>query len=156
MSEQKEDPAVLRGEGGKFLPGTKGGPGRQRKRPLRDVVTFEEEGKLWAAHLALAASDSSAREFILRHVGGTPFAAAPELPAITWPEITGVGDILGALNAVLGAQRAGDLDGAGLAFLVDQLLKIAKLYELVELGPAVRELQARVAEMSKAGSLQRV
>lgn len=151
MSEQSgaewEDKTVKRGEGGKFQKGTKGGPGRKRVRPLRDVVPFEVEADLWRAHLELAEGDASAREFILRHIGGTPHQACPDLPPIAWPTIMSVDDLPAALGAVLAAQGSGDLDGAALKFLVGLLVDIAKVFEVADLGPKLRKLEEHIASM---------
>jgi hypothetical protein len=143
-----------RGPGGRFAPGNKLSPGRPRKRPLRDVCSFDEESRLWALHVELAQTDTSAREFILRHVAGNPYQAAPEIPPLEWPRIASVSDLTGMVNAILGAQASGDLDAAGMGFLVDLTIKLSKVFEVVELAPKINALQARMDEMRAAGALE--
>lgn len=149
MSEQSEGPPVLRGEGGKFLKGTKGGPGRQRKRPLRDVVTFEVEADLWRSHLDEAQSGGegarSAREFVLRHVAGTPYQACPDIPPLAWPAVMTVDDLAACVGTVLTAHAEAQVDAAGLSFLVDLIAKLAKVFEAVELAPKIRKLEEHIA-----------
>jgi len=135
------DDAPKRDASGKWLPGNRGGPGRSRQRPLRDVVTFEREAELWEMHYELAKTETGPREFILRNVAGNPYQSAPPLPPIAWPSLARVEDLLGAFNAILGAQKSGDLDSAGLAFLTDLLMKFSKVLETVEMAPRLARLE---------------
>lgn len=136
---------------GRFQPGNPGGPGRQRRRPLRDAITNEDERDLWQRHKDEAQGSGSdaraAREFLLRHLAGNPYQACPEIPPLNWPEVFEVRDLAAAANAVLAAHREGHVDSAGLHFLVDLLVKIAKVFEVADLAPAVRELQEQLAAM---------
>jgi len=139
-----------RGPRGRFAPGNKGGPGRPRKRPLRDVCSFEDEAELWRLHCELALTDTPAREFILRHLAGNPPQAAPELPPMAWGTITCTADLMGAVNAMFGAQAAGEIDAAGLKFLTGIILDLAKVFESVELGPKVKRLEEHFAAQAAA------
>lgn len=152
MSEKTggdEQPPVRRGEGGKFLRGTRGGPGRQRKRPLRDVVTYEVEADLWRAHLDDAQQPGddgrAAREFVLRHVAGTPYQAVPDVPPLMWPAVMSVDDLGQCVGVVLTAHREGQIDTAGMTHLVDVITKLAKVFEAVDLLPKLRKLEEHVA-----------
>lgn len=143
MTEATDD---ARDDKGRFAKGNPGGPGGQRRRPLRKVVSFEAEGQLWQLHYDLALTDVPAREFILRHLAGNPPQAAPEIPeGIDWPPITCTADLMGAVNAMLGEQRAGRLDGAGMKFLTGIILDLAKVFEAVELGPKVKRIEEALA-----------
>jgi hypothetical protein len=162
-------PPEGRGEGGKFAKGNPGGPGRRPGRsPLHKAVSNEKAEELWRARVVVAEGLPQARgsdeagywddysridaaaEFILRYKNGTPAASVPDLPCIDWPPITCVEDLMGAFNAVLGAQRSGDLDGAGLAFLTDMLIKFARIYETIEMAPRLRRLEEHMAAQAAA------
>lgn len=130
---------------GRFAPGNPGGPGRKRRRPLRDVVTFEAEAGLWALHLQeamLPGEDGrSAREFVLRHAAGNPYQACPDIPPIAWPAVMSLEDLAAAVGAALTAHAQGAVDGAGLTHLLDVLTRVAKVFEVAELGPKLRRIE---------------
>jgi hypothetical protein len=137
---------------GRFAPGNRYGKGRARQRPLRDVCSFEDEAELWRLHCALALTDAPAREFILRHLAGNPPQAAPELPPIAWKPVTCLADLLGAVNAMFGAQAAGEIDAAGMKFLAGIILDLAKVFEVVELGPEIKRIKERLDEREAVGA----
>lgn len=160
MDTPKDKPKEeVRDHKGRFAPGHCGGPGRKRRSPLRDIVTPEKEAELWEAELAATAGADQdraqdARRFLLRQVAGSPFMSAPDLPPVEWPRIACVADLQHAVNALLGAHAAGDADLAAVGYMADVLVKLAKVFEAVELGPQVAELKRRVAELTAGGKLQ--
>jgi len=137
---------------GRFADGNPGGPGRPRKRPLRDVVTFEQEAELWRVHFQEAQQPGSdgrnAREFILRHVAGNPYQACPHVPPLRWPErVLTAADLVACVETVLTAHAQEQVDAAGLHFLVDLIAKLAKVFEVTDLAPKLRALEEHVAAM---------
>lgn len=151
-------PAEGRDDSGKFAKGNPGGPGRRPGRsPLHRAVTNERAEALWDERCRIAEDSEQpaerrdqAAEFVLKYKNGTPASSVPDVPPLAWPEVLTVADLGIAVGSVLGAHRDGIIDGAGLNFLVDLLVKLARIYETVELAPQVRALQEQLAALKLA------
>jgi hypothetical protein len=159
-----------RDEKGRFGKGNPGGPGRRpRSSPLHKAISDEKAIGLWEARLAVAEGEPEVRyteagsykdysridgaaEFILKYKNGTPYQSAPDIPEMEWPRIACVADLAGLVHAVLGAQTAGLLDGAGFGFCIDLIGKLAKTFEIVELGPEVARIKERLDEREAVGA----
>jgi hypothetical protein len=94
----------------------------------------------------------AASEFILKAKTGSPPVAAPDIPPIVWEPIASTGDLLTAVNAMLGAHTAGLIDGSGLKFLTGIILDLARVFETVELAPEIKRIKERLDEREAVGA----
>ena len=149
---------------GRFVPGWKGGPGRQPgNTPLHRAITEEKAEHLWRERYDVAAGEvdptnehavgrkDKAAEFVLLRRSGLPPAQKPDIPALPWGKIRGIEDLREAVEGIYSMQEAGDLDGTQLEFVLSLIERTMKIFETLELAPVVRELQARIDEMRATG-----
>jgi hypothetical protein len=66
--------------------------------------------------------------------------------------VTCLADLLGAVNAMFGAQAAGEIDAAGMKFLAGIILDLAKVFEVVELAPEIKRIKERLDEREAVGA----
>lgn len=144
----------MRDARGRFGRGNPGGPGqRPRNTPLHREITPERAEELWRERYVIATSSPDAErrdraaEYILRYHTGAPHAQKPEVPAVPWGRIRTIEDVREALPEVFALHASGELDSAGLDFLLSCMERVCKILETIDLAPAVRELQEQLAAM---------
>jgi hypothetical protein len=76
-----------------------------------------------------------------------PVPRQPDVPAVAWGKIESIADIRRAVAEVFALHEAAEINADGLNFLLGVLERAAKLFETIDIAPAVRELQEQLAAM---------